>query len=104
MDYEMDYNFKYSLQKGLLTAHRLRAVRLDFFDEDSNPFIYIGSFLANGGKTYAFMVNEEGEGTYRCQAGPNYASERFMCTIDHKSACYILRLVDPDDVEDTDPI
>lgn len=103
----MDYReFLYALEKALLTAHKLRAVRLDFFDEKSrNPFIYIGSFLANGGKTYAFMVNGEGEGTYRCQAGPNYANERFMCTIERKpKGCDILRLVDPDDVEDTDPI
>ena len=103
----MDYReFLYALEKALLTAHKLRAVRLNSLDNgNKNPFIYIGSFLANGGKTYAFMVNGAGEGTYRCQAGPNYANESFMCTIDRKSkACDILRLVDPDDVEDTDPM
>ena len=86
----------YALEKGLLAAHRLRAVRLESDDAKRNPFVYIGSFNCNG-NTYAFMVNEDGEGTYRCQAAADYANEAFNCKTDYSGTFPILRLIKPEE-------
>ena len=95
--YSGKYNtdFLYCLEKAILSANRLRSVRLSKFDKDDyQPFIYFGTFNF-GGKEYAFMINSDGEGTYRCQQGLNYANCQFTCEMDNEGSFPIFRLNHP---------
>lgn len=84
----MNSEFKFALQRGLLTANRLRDLR--------DNFTFIGQFSYKG-HVYAFIVNGAGQGTYRCQEGMNYANCDFKCTVSYELACPVLSLIDSED-------